>query len=236
MPQRLCSRPVDHHAVPDPSMTMLESALFLDELAVIDERLARAKEAGTHLDPDPLQQPLEHFLGTPLKKTRASQYRDAVPRKAGFSGGMAADISQDPKKRFRGGAVLPAVARTSDLVCFRNGDDLASHIFTQRELAFSQGSTEIHWSHKHKKVSQLINDAHNNGINKLIIVTGKGLHSENEKDPYVSKDLGILKHSVPAYIKSNTELMDMINEIKDADIEDGGKGAFYVFLKKKITK
>ena len=85
-----------------------------------------------------------------------------------------------------------------------------------------------------KRVSQLINDAYNNGINKLIIVTGKGLHSENEKDPYVSKDLGILKHSVPTYIKSSTELMDMINEIKDADIEDGGKGAFYVFLNKKL--
>ena len=67
-------------------------------------------------------------------------------------------------------------------------------------------------------------------------MTGKGLHSENEKDPYVSKEFGILKHSVPEYIKNDQELMSLIKEIKEASIEDGGSGAFYVFLKKKITK
>ena len=67
-------------------------------------------------------------------------------------------------------------------------------------------------------------------------VTGKGLQSENEKDPYVSKDFGILKYSVPDYINSNKELMILINEIKDASIEDGGAGAFYIFLKKKPIK
>ena len=34
----------------------------------------------------------------------------------------------------------------------------------------------------------------------LIIVTGKGLHSKNDKDPYVSKDLGILKYSIPDFL------------------------------------
>ena len=88
-----------------------------------------------------------------------------------------------------------------------------------------------------KKVADLIQDAYNQGVNKLIIVTGKGLHSENEKDPYISNDLGILKHSVPDYIQSNDELMSMISEIKEANIEDGGSGAFYIFLKKnKSTK
>ena len=69
-------------------------------------------------------------------------------------------------------------------------------------------------------------------INKLIVVTGKGLHSDNEKDPYVSKDLGILKYSVPEFISNNSGLMNLINEISDAEIEDGGSGAFYIFLKK----
>jgi DNA-nicking Smr family endonuclease len=87
-----------------------------------------------------------------------------------------------------------------------------------------------------KKVESLIKNSYQNGINKLIIVTGKGLHSTNEKDPYVSKDLGILKYSVPDYIKSNNELMSMINKIEDAKIEDGGSGAFYILLKKKLTK
>ncbi len=87
-----------------------------------------------------------------------------------------------------------------------------------------------------KKINELINDSYNNGISKLVIVTGKGIHSKNEKDPYVSKDLGILKYSVPEYIKNNDHLMSMINEIKDANIEDGGSGAFYIFIKKKFKE
>ena len=85
-----------------------------------------------------------------------------------------------------------------------------------------------------KKVKDLIYKAYEDGISKLIIVTGKGIHSDNDKDPYVSKDLGILKNSVPEYIKNNRELMSMINGIQEANIEDGGTGAFYIFLKKKL--
>ena len=84
------------------------------------------------------------------------------------------------------------------------------------------------------KIKDLIYNAYNNHINKLIIVTGKGLHSNTEKDPYVSKHLGILKYSVPAYIKNSDELMSMISDIRDAEIEDGGKGAFYIFFYNKF--
>ena len=83
-----------------------------------------------------------------------------------------------------------------------------------------------------KTIEDFINKAFSENINKLIIVTGKGLHSENEKDPYVSKDFSILKYSIPEFITNNASLMNMINEITDAKIEDGGAGAFYVFLKK----
>ena len=83
-----------------------------------------------------------------------------------------------------------------------------------------------------KTIEDFINKAFSEKINKLIIVTGKGLHSENEKDPYVSKDFGILKYSVPEFITNNASLMNMINEITDAKIEDGGAGTFYVFIKK----
>ena len=86
------------------------------------------------------------------------------------------------------------------------------------------------------KVRELINDSFENGVNKLIIVTGKGLHSENDKDPYISKEFGILKYSVPEFIKNNLELMKKINDIKDASIQDGGSGAFYIYLKKNFTK
>ena len=85
-----------------------------------------------------------------------------------------------------------------------------------------------------KKINDLIRNSYEAGIGKLIIVTGKGLHSENEKNPYISKDLGILKYSVPEYIKNNQELMSLINDIKEASIEDGGGGAFYIYLKKPI--
>ena len=85
-----------------------------------------------------------------------------------------------------------------------------------------------------KKIKDLIIDSYENKVSKLIIVTGKGIHSVNEKDPYVSKDLGILKYSVPEYIKNNQELMNLIIEIKKASIEDGGSGAFYIYLKKNL--
>ena len=86
------------------------------------------------------------------------------------------------------------------------------------------------------KINEIIYQAYNNEVSKLIIVTGKGLHSQNEKNPYASKELGILKHAVPEYIKTNIELMKMINSIEDASIDDGGAGAFYIYLKKKLTK
>ncbi len=81
-------------------------------------------------------------------------------------------------------------------------------------------------------VEGFINKAFLENINKLIVVTGKGIHSNNEKDPYVSKDLSILKYSVPEFISKNSNLMSMINEITEANLEDGGGGAFYIFLKK----
>ena len=85
-----------------------------------------------------------------------------------------------------------------------------------------------------KNIEKFIDDCYQNSVSKIIVVTGKGLHSNVEKDPYVSKDLSILKYSVPEYIENNLELMKKIIEIKDAEIEDGGSGAFYIFLRKKL--
>ena len=76
-------------------------------------------------------------------------------------------------------------------------------------------------------IENFIRKSYEDKVHKLIIVTGKGLQSSNEKDPYVSKD------SVPEFLKNNSELMKIISEIKDASINDGGSGAFYIFLKKK---
>ena len=83
-----------------------------------------------------------------------------------------------------------------------------------------------------KSIEDFIIKSYEEKINKLIVVTGKGIHSQNEKDPYVSKDLIILKYSVPEFSSKNKNLMKVINDIKDANVEDGGTGAFYIFLKK----
>ena len=84
-----------------------------------------------------------------------------------------------------------------------------------------------------KSIKDFIIESFEEKINKLIVVTGKGLHSQNEKDPYVSKNLSILKYSVPEFIENNSELMKKIIEMKNADIADGGSGAFYIYLKRK---
>ena len=85
-----------------------------------------------------------------------------------------------------------------------------------------------------KKVESFITYCFNQKVSKVIIVTGKGLHSQNDKDPYISKEFGILKNSVPDFIKNNPSLMAKIKSITDAEVTDGGSGAFYVFLKKKL--
>ena len=82
-------------------------------------------------------------------------------------------------------------------------------------------------------VEKFIHKCFNESVTKIIMITGKGLRSKNTANPYLSKDLSILKHSVPDFIESNKSLMKIIIETTDAKIEDGGSGAFYVYLKNK---
>ena len=85
-----------------------------------------------------------------------------------------------------------------------------------------------------KNVESFLIDCFDQKVSKVKIVTGKGLHSQNDKDPYISKKFGILKNSVPEFIKNNPSLIKIIKSITDAEIVDGGSGALYVFLKKKL--
>ena len=84
-----------------------------------------------------------------------------------------------------------------------------------------------------KVVEQFIHKSSNENITKIIVITGKGLRSKNIENPYLSKDLSILKYSVPEYIESNKNLTKLIIKTTDAMIEDGGSGAFYIYLKNK---
>ena len=104
-----------------------------------------------------------------------------------------------------------------------------------KKINFKTRSIDLHGyslEEANKSIENFIIKSNQEDINKLIVVTGKGIHSQNENDPYVSKDLSILKYSVPEFISNNKNLMKIIYEIKDAKIEDGGSGAFYIYLKK----
>ena len=84
-----------------------------------------------------------------------------------------------------------------------------------------------------KAVEQFIQECFEENVTKIIVITGKGLRSKNVENPYLSKDLSILKYSVPEFIEKNKNLIRLIIEITDAKIEDGGSGAFYIYLKNK---
>ena len=83
-----------------------------------------------------------------------------------------------------------------------------------------------------RTIDEFINRCFKENVSKITVITGKGLRSNNIDNPYVSKDLSILKNSVPKFIKSNSDLMKKIKDIKEAKVEDGGSGAFDIFLKK----
>ena len=85
-----------------------------------------------------------------------------------------------------------------------------------------------------KAIEQFIKKCFDESITKIIVITGKGLRSKSIENPYLSKDLSILKYSVPEFVESDMVLMQMIIEITDAKIEDGGSGAFYIYLKNKF--
>jgi hypothetical protein len=84
-----------------------------------------------------------------------------------------------------------------------------------------------------KAIEQFIQKCFDEDVTKIIAITGKGLRSKNIENPYLSKDLSILKYSVPEFIENNNGLTQFIIETTDAKIEDGGSGAFYIYLKNK---
>ena len=82
-------------------------------------------------------------------------------------------------------------------------------------------------------IEKFIQRSYDENVTKIIVITGKGLRSKNVENPYLSKDLSILKYSVPEFIENNKSLTQFIIETTDAKIEDGGSGAFYIYLKNK---
>ncbi len=85
-----------------------------------------------------------------------------------------------------------------------------------------------------KIISNFIDKCYLDNVNKIRVITGKGSRSKNKEDPYLSKDLSILKYSVPDYIKNNFELMKKIKQLDLASINDPNQGKFDITLKKFI--
>ena len=83
-----------------------------------------------------------------------------------------------------------------------------------------------------KNIEVLIDKYFFEGVEKIIVITGKGLRSKTTDNPYISKDLSILRNSVPDYINTNSKIKNKIRSMSKAEIKDGGEGAFYIFLKK----
>ena len=105
---------------------------------------------------------------------------------------------------------------------------------SSKQKTFKVRSIDLHGytlEEANQIIEKIIYQSFREKINKLIVVTGKGIHSQNEKDPYVSKNLSILKYSVPEFIKSDEELNKLILSVTEADIKDGGEGALLIKMK-----
>ena len=86
------------------------------------------------------------------------------------------------------------------------------------------------------KVKEIIRSCKDNNYKEILLITGKGLHSKNDKDIYVSKNLGKLRYSVPAFIKSDEELNSIITSINEAEIKDGSRDYDKNFIKSHVDK
>ena len=86
-----------------------------------------------------------------------------------------------------------------------------------------------------KKIFKFINDCYDKKVKSINVITGKGLRSKNIDDPYLSTDLGILKYSVPEFIKNNSELMKKIKSINLQESNLKNSGNFNIYLKKNYT-
>ena len=99
---------------------------------------------------------------------------------------------------------------------------------------FSRFKFDLHGftlDNANKKVKELISSCVELNYREILLITGKGTHSSNDKDVYKSKNLGRLKYSVPDFIKSSPELSKLIISIRIADVKDGGDGAILIRLK-----
>ena len=132
------------------------------------------------------------------------------------------DLDQDDKKAWE-----EYIKNPSDIY----DKDKNYSIENQRKERFKYDLHGYTLEDANRKVKEIILSCKENKYKEILLITGKGLHSTNDQDIYVSKNLGTLRYSVPEFIKSNEELNNSIISIKEADIKDGGEGALLIRLK-----
>ena len=132
------------------------------------------------------------------------------------------DLSQDDKKAWK-----DYIENPNDI--YDKDNSIADSINKKDRFRFDLHGFSL--DEANKKVKEIILFCSEKKYREILLITGKGIHSTNEKDIYASKDLGKLKYSVPEFIKSNDELNKLIISIKEANIEDGGSGAILIKMK-----
>ena len=87
-----------------------------------------------------------------------------------------------------------------------------------------------------KKIKDIVLSCVEKNYKEILLITGKGIHSNTDKDVYVSEDLSKLRYSVPEYLNSDPNLSKYIKSISVADKRDGGDGAIIIKLKSLKNK
>ena len=81
-------------------------------------------------------------------------------------------------------------------------------------------------------IEQIISKCYKNGIYQILVITGKGIHSKNENNVFISSEYNKLKNTIPLFIKNKPELDSKIKNIATAPTKQGGEGALIINLKK----
>ena len=116
---------------------------------------------------------------------------------------------------------------SSEKLQVKDVDQLNNKVISEKSIDLHGYTLE----EANKQISKFIENCYVNKVNKINVITGKGMRSKNLEDPYQSKDLSILKYSVPEYIKNNSELMNKIIRIDFESVNSPSKGNFDIFLK-----
>ena len=116
---------------------------------------------------------------------------------------------------------------SSEKLQSKDEDQLNNEVISEKSIDLHGYTLE----EANKQISKFIENCYVNKVKKINVITGKGMRSKNLEDPYQSKDLSILKYSVPEYIKNNSELMKKIIRIDFESVNSPSKGNFDIFLK-----